>query len=474
MGSPKVSVIIPAYNGAQFLGETIQSVLGQTYSNFELIIVDDASPDNTAEVVKRFDDIRLKYIVHEKNKGSDVARDTGLRASCGEFIAFLDQDDLFHPEKLAVHVNFMALNPDIGVTYNPRFNLNHSSMTVRDMWCPPRTVTLSDMVLSFPFAPSDVVLRREWAVQMDLLNGSLSWCGGEIIHYGGLCLSGCRFASVGRALNYRRYHSGRIIKDLVGGCKSEIYAQDKILYDPRCPAEVTALHNLAHANFYMSWAYHALAQGETSIGQGFLTEAYQLKPSIIEGMPCELVHFFLMCSIDDETLDHETILKRVFTQLPLEMSQISGQINWAIARGYLLKSLRALIWDRSDDGRRYYEQAKKLKAPIDDPLIRQLTHNLLDIRTQFGDIHVQEKILALKPYFVKHGGRASLRLLISSYLINRAFESYRAGEYRQVPKLALRAIANNPRYLLNRGVLSIFLRSILKMRAESKSVRDEV
>jgi hypothetical protein len=156
------------------------------------------------------------------------------------------------------------------------------------------------------------------------------------------------------------------------------------------------------------------------------------------------------------------------------MSQISGQINWAIARGYLLKSLRALIWDRSDDGRRYYEQAKKLKAPIDDPLIRQLTHNLLDIRTQFGDIHVQEKILALKPYFVKHGGRASLRLLISSYLINRAFESYRAGEYRQVPKLALRAIANNPRYLLNRGVLSIFLRSILKMRAESKSVRDEV
>jgi glycosyltransferase involved in cell wall biosynthesis len=97
MTTPTVSVIIPAYNGAEFLAATIQSVLDQTYSNFELIVVDDASTDDTSQVVQQFDDPRVKFIQHQENQGSDVARHTGLQASSGEIIAFLDQDDLFHP-----------------------------------------------------------------------------------------------------------------------------------------------------------------------------------------------------------------------------------------------------------------------------------------------------------------------------------------------------------------------------------------
>lgn len=211
MINPKVSIIIPTYNGANFLGEAIQSVLNQSYPDFEVIVVDDNSPDHTAQVMSQFDDTRVKYIAHEVNKGSDIARYTGLQASSGEVIVLLDQDDLFLPEKLEEHVTFLERHPDIGFTYNARFELNYSKPTIRDIWRPPRTITLADLVLWFPLSPSDVVMRRKWALEMDLIGGTR---GAEILHFSRLYMSGCRFACIDRALNYRRYHSGRINKDL--------------------------------------------------------------------------------------------------------------------------------------------------------------------------------------------------------------------------------------------------------------------
>ncbi len=108
MYSPLISVIIPAYNQADFLGKAIQSVFDQTYSNFELIVVNDASSDHTSEVIKQFDDPRLKNIVHKKNRGLPGTRNTGIRAASGEIIALLDSDDIFHPEKLEAHVDFLS------------------------------------------------------------------------------------------------------------------------------------------------------------------------------------------------------------------------------------------------------------------------------------------------------------------------------------------------------------------------------
>ncbi|HRW06852.1 MAG TPA: glycosyltransferase family A protein, partial [Caldilineaceae bacterium] len=101
---PKVSVLIPAYKQAAYLGAAIESVLNQSYHNFELIVVSDASPDHTDEVVARYPDPRLIFIEHEENQGLPAARNTGLRAATGEIFALLDADDLFHREKLAAHV----------------------------------------------------------------------------------------------------------------------------------------------------------------------------------------------------------------------------------------------------------------------------------------------------------------------------------------------------------------------------------
>ena len=103
-----VSVIMPSYNTAEFISESIKSVQAQTYKNWELIIVDDCSTDRTDDIVQTFlTDKRIRYIKLEKNSGAAVARNRALREARGKWIAFLDSDDLWEPQKLEKQIQFM-------------------------------------------------------------------------------------------------------------------------------------------------------------------------------------------------------------------------------------------------------------------------------------------------------------------------------------------------------------------------------
>lgn len=104
-----VSVITPAYNCAKYIGKTIESVQAQTYGNWEMVIVDDCSTDNTREVVESYskEDFRVRYICLDENSGAAVARTESMKAARGEYMAFLDSDDMWKPEKLAKQLAFM-------------------------------------------------------------------------------------------------------------------------------------------------------------------------------------------------------------------------------------------------------------------------------------------------------------------------------------------------------------------------------
>lgn len=112
-----VSVIVPVYNVENYISQTINSVLNQTYSNFELLIIDDESPDGSIEICRQFDDPRLK-IIHQQNRGLAGARNTGIRHAQGDYLAFLDSDDLWLPEKLAQHVQHLESAPQVGVSFS--------------------------------------------------------------------------------------------------------------------------------------------------------------------------------------------------------------------------------------------------------------------------------------------------------------------------------------------------------------------
>lgn len=104
-----VSIIMPAYNSANYIKDSIESVLAQTYPYWELLIIDDGSSDNTAEIVRAYTDERVRYL-HQVNKGVAAARNYGIKNASGRFLAFLDSDDIWLPEKLAHQLKFMRAN----------------------------------------------------------------------------------------------------------------------------------------------------------------------------------------------------------------------------------------------------------------------------------------------------------------------------------------------------------------------------
>ena len=117
---PLISVVIPTYNRAELICRAIDSVLDQSYQNLEIIVVDDHSQDNTADIVKGIDDRRIQYHCHPNNQGGSAARNTGIKLARGQYIAFLDSDDVWLPQKLALQLQAIAeraINLDRLVSY---------------------------------------------------------------------------------------------------------------------------------------------------------------------------------------------------------------------------------------------------------------------------------------------------------------------------------------------------------------------
>ncbi|RXJ79202.1 glycosyltransferase [Arcobacter sp. F2176] len=133
MSNPLVSIIMPAYNTEKYITDSINSILEQTYDNWELIIVDDCSTDFTKDIIKKFEfeDKRIKGIYLEKNGGMpSLAKNNAIPFVNGSFIAFLDSDDLWLKEKLECQVNFLMKNPDIMLCYTGGYWINKNGYII--------------------------------------------------------------------------------------------------------------------------------------------------------------------------------------------------------------------------------------------------------------------------------------------------------------------------------------------------------
>ncbi len=117
MASPMVSVVVPAYNAEKTIESALNSILEQTFQDFEVIVVDDGSKDGTPRVVREMEDSRIR-LFEQENQGAAVARNRGIEESRGELIAFLDDDDLWYPEKLEKSVRVLQQAPEIGLVYH--------------------------------------------------------------------------------------------------------------------------------------------------------------------------------------------------------------------------------------------------------------------------------------------------------------------------------------------------------------------
>lgn len=112
---PLVSVILPAFNAREFISQAVQSILNQSFRDFELLVIDDGSTDGTTKILESITDPRLRVISHDTNQGLIYSLNEGIAESKGQLIARMDADDVSHPDRLDIQVNFLLRNPDIGV-----------------------------------------------------------------------------------------------------------------------------------------------------------------------------------------------------------------------------------------------------------------------------------------------------------------------------------------------------------------------
>lgn len=167
------SVIIPAYNRADVIGETLESVRAQSYRPIEIIVVDDGSTDHTAEVVRQFAEANAGDLVvrciQQKNQGAASARNQGLMESRGEFIQFLDSDDLLHPGKLSSQVPLMREEPDVQFVFSRWEHFGEAAHDWSAYWAEdfdPGRDNLIDLILQkdrrhyLPLCSGNALLRR--------------------------------------------------------------------------------------------------------------------------------------------------------------------------------------------------------------------------------------------------------------------------------------------------------------------------
>jgi len=175
---PAVSVIIPTYNRAEFLRLAITSVLNQTFQDFEIIVVDDASEDHTHEVMNNLNDKRIKYIRHEVNKRVSAARNTGVLNSSGDYIAFLDDDDEWLPGKLQIQVALLEDSTStFGGVYTGFVHIDRSTGRILEQVVPERRGNIYNDLLKDNCigTPSTVLLRRQCLDRVGLFDESIEF-----------------------------------------------------------------------------------------------------------------------------------------------------------------------------------------------------------------------------------------------------------------------------------------------------------
>jgi glycosyltransferase involved in cell wall biosynthesis len=174
--SIKVSVIMAAYNGEAYIEKSVQSILGQTFKNFEFIIVDDGSTDGTVDKIQQIDDPRVR-IVRQSNQGQASALITGIQAAKGGLIARLDQDDCSLPDRLLRQVEFMNGNPKVNLC-GTRFKEKYGENLFTQRVYFAQTNAEIKKVISFynPFAHSAVMFRRDAYFQVGGYDKNFTIC----------------------------------------------------------------------------------------------------------------------------------------------------------------------------------------------------------------------------------------------------------------------------------------------------------
>lgn len=278
---PTVSIITPTYNRFNLLPQAIQSVLAQTFADFEMLIIDDGSEPGIEPVVNEFADKRLIYL-HQKHSGRSIARNLGLQAARGEFIAFLDDDDLFYSQKFAHEVAFFHKHPQVDII-SSGFRLidaEKKRISVWKPWLHKPDLNAGNCLYGCPLASCASVFRSSALMRMDHWFDPAFFIAQTDDFFLRMLLSGARFEWLKMVLSdYRlmRERPNTFIVDMYNAYHQVLI---KILDNEKLPPNISSQRQDILLRHTLNSAWRAYAFKMVTTGQRFLLQALLKEPRL--------------------------------------------------------------------------------------------------------------------------------------------------------------------------------------------------
>ncbi len=318
-----VSVIIPAYNQAVYVGKAIQSVLAQTYQHVECIVIDDGSQDHTYQAVSAFDDRRLRYI-RQLNQGLSAARNTGLNIASGEYISFLDSDDAFTHDKVEKLVQVLEENPEIALAAGTAHLIDEHDTTIQRQFNSSLSADNSQLLLGNPLHVGSVVMRRIWQEKTGLFDTNLKsyedwdfWLR--------LALVGGKMLSIPDTVSYYRFHSAQMTRNTNQMTAASFSVLAKTFAHTPLPPQWIALKEKAYSQAFLRAAANHFLSREFLEAKHNLSKALQNNPELLQNEGKSLLNQISGWTELPKVQDPLTFLETIYNHLPPEIQLMASK-----------------------------------------------------------------------------------------------------------------------------------------------------
>lgn len=320
-----VSVIIPAFNQADYLASAIQSVLDQTYPAYEILVIDDGSTDRTRDVVRRFLDPSIQY-VYQENRGLAAARNTGLRLATGDYISFLDADDLFLPEKIDLLVSALESHPGAGFAAGQTIAIDQRGNNLGLMTEVHGPDNPLDLILGNTLQVSSVLVRREWFGVAGIFDENLKACE-DWDMWLRLIKAGCPLISEAHPVAYYRFHSAQMTRGVERMRTAMLAVLTNVYSSANIPEDWLRRKGEAYAAVYVKAAARAYLADMITQAKRDLRLAIQSDRQLLEQDGSRLADILAGWASSPWVRDPLRVLETIYQNLPEEVDVLKKHAN---------------------------------------------------------------------------------------------------------------------------------------------------
>lgn len=454
---PRVSIIIPTYNRSKLLRVALESALAQTYPNIEVIVVDDGSTDDTAMVMTQYAG-RVTYL-KQANQDVAAARNTGIRAASGEYLTFLDDDDLIMPTKIERQVRVLASRPEVGLVHCRFYYADEDGNYLYKAGLLPEGEVLQELVCSNFVWVGAPLIRRQCLEQVGLFDEEIPAICADWDMWLRIAQAGYRFACVQELLGAYRIQRDSMMSDVAKLEQGMFVVLEKVFSNPQLPASVTALREQAHGKirFWISCRYYDAGQWDDA--RQNLAAALALRPQLLE-QPEELSQLVCNHALSHRVSDPFQFVTGVLDHLPACADGLRRYRSRLLSQIYAGLALRNYGVGDIAKARHQLAEAIALSSSIlaQKDFAGLLSHCALHLPVSAPILYV-DTVLQNLPAQAQRLGRVRARVL--SYVnVELAYRDYFAGQRRLAVRRILTALRYRPFLIRNRSVVSIFLRSL--------------